>query len=702
MKTRKLRLLSFVLAVAMMFAVAPVSAFADGSNNTPISGIVVGANGHVDGLASGAQKGTEADHIWDATDGKWSIIQSGNNQVFCINRNKNAVFDSSSVSEGGAIQGYVWNHGTIAGGDFSGATVSNFGTITGGSFDYVYNGSNAQSVENAIMNRYDAAPNWSNFKNSIVLESVGENIHNIQSGILPEKSDHIAENSKSYTIEASGFTLKSTYNNLDFSMKDSMCVVGEDETPAMTITVVPSSSERKVMNLKIDGLAKDSYDDTDPENVTLRIPAGNTEDIKITAVMEKLDLQASGNLPTKSKNADGSYGGTYDGWSYKESVSAKGELQRDLTIYSDYIADISDEEVDWTVQNNGIIAGGKYTGEVKNYGEITGGTYTGAFANCDPTEAYNSNATGEGKVTSGVFTPKADFGNQTDELNLTWLNVKNGTINNVDKFSMASVVGEQEVTVKPNFSKDLFRGWTYSGNISNAVAEQLEKQKNNYEMTLTLDGDAEDSINLMPMIDGEPFSITMLDGKASVGNDAVTAVVPGQTVTLSIDDSEIPAGMSFDHWVVNPADVELEGGFDATSRTTSFTMPAEELTIYASLRTDSGDDGTDAMTVVAGVAVGAGVAALTYHIGTELYAEQVLGKGVAIPRTREEVALKAWELAGKPAVELNGEPLSEAAQAEKWAVESGLMQNVDGSFNGSKKMSKLKALRTLDAAKKLG
>ena len=114
------------------------------------------------------------------------------------------------------------------------------------------------------------------------------------------------------------------------------------------------------------------------------------------------------------------------------------------------------------------------------------------------------------------------------------------------------------------------------------------------------------------------------------------------------------------------------------------------------------DDSVDAGAVAATVVLGAGTAALAYHIGTEVYAEQVLGKGVAIPRTREEVALKAWELAGKPAVELNGEPLSEAAQAEKWAVESGLMQNVDGSFNGSKKMSKLKALRTLDAAKKLG
>ena len=114
------------------------------------------------------------------------------------------------------------------------------------------------------------------------------------------------------------------------------------------------------------------------------------------------------------------------------------------------------------------------------------------------------------------------------------------------------------------------------------------------------------------------------------------------------------------------------------------------------------DDSWDAATVVTGVVLGTGTAILAYHIGTELYAEQVLGEGVAVPKTREDVALKAWELAGKPAVELNGQPLSEAAQAEKWVVESGLMQNdAEGSFNGAKKMNKLKALRVLDAAKKL-
>ena len=118
---------------------------------------------------------------------------------------------------------------------------------------------------------------------------------------------------------------------------------------------------------------------------------------------------------------------------------------------------------------------------------------------------------------------------------------------------------------------------------------------------------------------------------------------------------------------------------------------------------DANDSGWDAATVVTGAVIGTGTAILAYHIGMEVYAEQVLGKDVAVPRTRAEVALLAWQLAGSPAVNVEGEPLSEAAQAEKWAVESGLMQpDAEGNFNGTKKMSKWNALRTLDAAKKMG
>ena len=199
-----------------------------------------------------------------------------------------------------------------------------------------------------------------------------------------------------------------------------------------------------------------------------------------------------------------------------------------------------------------------------------------------------------------------------------------------------------------------------------------------------------------------------LEDGTPVENGAKVPVGAEVTVTFEQDaDSDLV----LNGWKVTPetlTDTNDKLVKDITADTFTFKMPETDkgVTIEALTKAKAAapaaDDSLDAAAVVTGVVLGTGTAILAYHIGTEVYAEQVLGKGVAIPRTREEVALKAWELAGKPAVELNGEPLSEAAQAEKWAVESGLMQNVDGSFNGSKKMSKLKALRTLDAAKKLG
>ena len=199
-----------------------------------------------------------------------------------------------------------------------------------------------------------------------------------------------------------------------------------------------------------------------------------------------------------------------------------------------------------------------------------------------------------------------------------------------------------------------------------------------------------------------------LEDGTPVENGAKVPVGAEVTVTF---DKDADSDLVLNGWKVTPetlTDTNDTLVKDITADTFTFVMPETDkgVTIEAMTKAKAAapaeDDSMDAAAVVTGVVLGTGTAILAYHIGTEVYAEQVLGKGVAIPRTREEVALKAWELAGKPAVELNGEPLSEAAQAEKWAVESGLMQNVDGSFNGSKKMSKLKALRTLDAAKKLG
>ena len=207
----------------------------------------------------------------------------------------------------------------------------------------------------------------------------------------------------------------------------------------------------------------------------------------------------------------------------------------------------------------------------------------------------------------------------------------------------------------------------------------------------------------------DTYVVTVENGVAWVEADAETEAVAagksicvpeGVTVHVKADETAFD-GMTFDRWEVRKGEVKLEN--DRAAETT-FTMPAGEVQLEAMYQAaDANDSGWDAATVVTGAVIGTGTAILAYHIGMEVYAEQVLGKDVAVPRTRGEVALLAWQLAGSPAVNVEGEPLSEAAQAERWAVESGLMQpDAEGNFNGAKKMRKWKALRTLDAAKKQG
>ena len=204
----------------------------------------------------------------------------------------------------------------------------------------------------------------------------------------------------------------------------------------------------------------------------------------------------------------------------------------------------------------------------------------------------------------------------------------------------------------------------------------------------------------------DTYVVTVENGVAWVEADAETEAVAagksicvpeGVTVHVKADETAFD-GMAFERWEVRKGEVKLENDHAAE---TTFTMPAGEVQLEAMYQAaDANDSGWDAATVMTGVAVGAGTAILAYHIGMEVYAEQVLGKDVAVPRTRGEVALLAWQLAGSPAVNVEGEPLSEAAQAEKWSVESGLMQpDAEGNFNGTQKMSKLKALRTLEKAK---
>ena len=670
MRTKKVRLISMILALAMLLAIAPVSAFADKDDEGD------GVN-YVKNLSFSGDKpvvegkGTQSGPwtIWSNASNGWEWWEFGNTKYLLILSGYTFSAEELGITD---IPCEVKNQGTIKSGHFLKQVGGNGGFI-GGHFERLMPNDGAVIdgqdilVGSYISNQGDNIDFRSGTIYGGITYTRGKITGCVANAVVPDPT------CTNYELNATGCIINGKINNKAY-------VVGKDQK----VTVSYPDTRKKVTDWKINGVLASTLDGfvskREDDNITLTftIPQSN---VTVEVVKPATPLTIENGVPVDEY---GPYGGNAanDGWTYNNQTDGTTETNKKFVSEDWFEADLKGNTVRWNVTNNGTLKNGTINNTVTNNGTVEDITATGYF--------YN-----RGTIKSGVFSRYADLGAQESEA--YWLTVSGGKVNGMQT---AGVVGTQKVEVKANASADNpFEGWTYSGDVSDAVAEQIEAQKNNETMELTLNGNDGGTMVLTAKHSKDSFGLTMLDGKASVGETDVTAAVPGQTVTLSMDDSEIPEGMSFDHWVISP-EVEPDEGYKLTDRTMKFTMPAQELTIYASLRTDS-DDSTDAMTVVAGVAIGAGAAVLTYHIGTELYAEQVLGKGVAVPKTREEVALKAWELAGKPAVELNGEPLSEAAQAEKWAVESGLMQNVDGSFNGAKKMNKLKALRVLDAAKKL-
>ena len=666
MRTRKMRFVSALLAVAMMFVMMPVGAFA--ASEDPNDYVTI------DNLEYDSDGLFVMETTTDPNDPNKIIVTKPEGATF----NGETYFYNKDRKDWwgiGKARNYI---GVRAGMRFVGsdkqvvrAGVNAVGVVDGGIY-----GANVTAdggiIKNGLFLNSVSVKNGGSIVGGIFAKDPGTNVankHTLTAAHCKVYSE------ASYRNEVEGGYITLTTQKPVAYVVGSQTVILSCDSPTFEYwkindEVVKESDSTYTLGTDADG----------SHTLTFTV----SDDVNVAPVVAPIAFHFNADTKLPEYNGETHMGDLdLDGWTLTQNSNG-GSYGYALTVKQGTTVDF---------ENNVIPANWAFS----NYGTMKNGILPGNVVNRECTSTtYGDNIGTYGRVENIAFKMNVNFGDQNP--NITWVTLKNATACEVFP-DIVGVIGQQTITIKPTISADLFKGWVVGGDISDELAAQIEKQKDSDTLVLKLDGEKKDRIAIAAKTEGDTFGVKMLDGKATIDGQTVTAALHGQTVTITMDDSEIPEGMSFDHWVVSP-DIELEGGFKATDRTTSFTMPTEELTIYASLRTDS-DDGVDAMTVVAGVAIGAGAAVLTYHIGTELYAEQVLGKGVAVPKTREEVALKAWELAGKPAVELNGEPLSETAQAEKWAVESGLMQNVDGSFNGSKKMSKLKALRVLDSAKKM-
>lgn len=253
-------------------------------------------------------------------------------------------------------------------------------------------------------------------------------------------------------------------------------------------------------------------------------------------------------------------------------------------------------------------------------------------------------------------------------------------------------------------------GYTFDG----WYADEAHKTKFDFSTPITSDTKVyakwEKNAPVLPdtyalNVSGAFVYVDGVDVTASAG-DTSLPLEKDASVRLVADPDRMPSGMVFDRWTI------LNGALNAddaekfeTGRTLeefAFTMPAEPLSIEATPRMQE-EEGSDTVSVIAGVALGTAATALVawqaYDLGMSLYQEHWLPADFVMPKTRAELALLLWNTAGRPAPAAQPAftdiPDPDTAQAAQWAVETGLMTPKSADrFKPEKSVTRWKAVRS--------
>lgn len=256
----------------------------------------------------------------------------------------------------------------------------------------------------------------------------------------------------------------------------------------------------------------------------------------------------------------------------------------------------------------------------------------------------------------------------------------------------------------------IVEGFTFDG----WYADEAHKTKFDFSTAITSDTKVyakwEKNAPVLPdtyalNVSGAFVYVDGVDVTAPAG-DTTLPLEKDASVRLVADPDRMPSGMVFDRWTI------LNGALNAddaekfeTGRTLeefAFTMPAEPLSIEATPRMQE-EEGSDTVSVIAGVALGTAATALVawqaYDLGMSLYQEHWLPADFVMPKTRAELALLLWNTAGRPAPAAQPAftdiPDPDTAQAAQWAVETGLMTPKSADrFKPEKSVTRWKAVRS--------
>ena len=357
---------------------------------------------------------------------------------------------------------------------------------------------------------------------------------------------------------------------------------------------------------------------------------------------------------------------------------------------------------------NGIFKGKVYNGDVPYSATIKNGTFMGEVINSN-----NSTITG-GIFAGGVKRSETDAisggifneGTALQEINGAHKIVLEGaqilSINGVSRangWSNVYAFAETELTVEASQSIYNVNGETTgaTGLQTSTIKFTMSDEDAVLNKGVTPDPETKPKPNPTPNPDDQPktYTVTVKGGK--INNKTEVKVEKGIKLTVDVDESEVPEGMTFDVWSIRfPESVKdtLTGDTSVMLHDPhmSFTMPGADITIEAQYRSSElpgEDDGPSTLGTMATVAVGGAAAGILVwqgvSLGVDSYLQLNLPKGVAVPANRRELVKLLWETAGKPEAALpslySDVPAEEIElqKATRWAIDNGLVKPADDS-----------------------
>ena len=357
---------------------------------------------------------------------------------------------------------------------------------------------------------------------------------------------------------------------------------------------------------------------------------------------------------------------------------------------------------------NGIFKGKVYNGDVPYSATIKNGTFMGEVINSN-----NSTITG-GVFAGGVKRSETDVisggifneGTALKGINGAHKIVLEGaqilSINGVSRangWSNVYAFAETELTVEASQSIYNVNGETTgaTGLQTSTIKFTMSDEDAVLNKGVTPDPETKPNPNPTPNPDAQPktYTVTVKGGK--INNETEVKAEKGTKLTVDVDESEVPEGMTFDVWSIRfPERINdtLTGDPSVMLHDPhmSFAMPGADITIEAQYRSSElpgEDDGPSTLGTMATVAVGGAAAGILVwqgvSLGVDSYLQLNLPKGVAVPANRRELVVLLWETAGKPEAALpslySDVPAEEIElqKATRWAIDNGLVKPADES-----------------------